>query len=346
MSRGIGLNIWQCLSLMLYTSIVSFTGVAGIEPLTIGVAAGLGALGFTSFFKGHTYCRLYECCDERSIPADIAKLTHTLDTTLFGQHMVKDTILPALSAHLRPDSKSRKPLVMSFHGTPGTGKSFVADQIAQALYVEGAKSQYVHKYMGRADFSHPARLEDYKERINREVRASIMNCPRSLFIFDEVDKMPVGVFDTLTSLIDYAANTKETDYTKAIFIFLSNTAGVRISDHLAELMLKGTRREDTRLSDFEVMLKKSAYNMEGGLKLTNMIEAHVIDHYVPFLALEKAHVVQCIEAEFRRWGHHPTQQQINHVITVAVTYEPKNGMFATSGCKTIEKKVAVSLDQR
>lgn len=268
-------------------------------------------------------------------------LSDLLGSTLFGQHLVRQTIIPALSAHLRPDSLSRKPLVMSFHGTPGTGKSFVSDMIASALYKEGPKSKFVHKYLGRADFSHPSKVHEYKERINNEVRESIQNCPRSLFIFDEVDKMPVGIFDTLTSLIDYAPNAKDSDYTKAIFIFLSNTAGVKISDHLAELMQKGTRREDTRLSDFEAMLKKSAYNMEGGLKLTSMIDAHVIDHYVPFLALEKAHVVQCVEAEFRRWNAQPTQEKINEVIRSAVTYETKHSMFATSGCKTIEKKVAV-----
>lgn len=43
-----------------------------IEPITIGVAAGVGALGF-NFFKGQTYCRVYECCDDRSIPADMSR---------------------------------------------------------------------------------------------------------------------------------------------------------------------------------------------------------------------------------------------------------------------------------
>jgi len=259
--------------------------------------------------------------------------------------MVRQHVVAALIAHLRSNNPSRKPLVMSFHGTPGTGKSFVADQIAQALYSEGIQSKFVHRYLGRADFSHPARVHEYKDRINREVRESIAACPYSLFIFDEVDKMPMGVFDMLTSLVDYAGNEKSADYTKAIFIFLSNTAGVRISDHLAALMKKGTRREDTRLSDFEEMLKVSAYNMEGGLKMTNLIEAHVIDHYIPFLALEKAHIVQCVEAEFRRWHVNPTQAQINTVVNSAVTYEPVHSMFATSGCKTIEKKVAMVVNQ-
>ncbi|XP_064556302.1 torsin-like protein [Drosophila montana] len=332
----------RCLLLIFVINSISIVNC--IEPISIGIAAGVGAIGF-GYFKSQTYCRLYECCDDRSIPGNMTKLYESLSQTLFGQHMVQQHVMPALVAHLKSDSPSRKPLVMSFHGTPGTGKSFVADQIAQALYVEGAKSKFVHKYLGRADFAHPGRINEYKERINREVREFIQDCPRSLFIFDEVDKMPIGVFDTLTSLVDYAANVKGTDYTKAIFIFLSNTAGVRISDHLAELMKKGTQREDTRLSDFEEMLKMSAYNMEGGLKKTNMIEAHVIDHYIPFLALEKAHIVQCVEAEFQRWHMRPKQQDINTVVNSAVNYDPKYSMFATSGCKTIEKKVAMVVNE-
>lgn len=308
-----------------------------IEPLSAiaGTAIVTGFLGASKVF----YCKFAECCDERSVPGDIEKLKQSLSRTLFGQHIVQQYVVSALTAHLQ--STSRKPLVMSFHGTPGTGKSFVADQIAQALYLEGPKSKYVHKYLGRADFAHPGRLHEYKERINREVRESIKECPRSLFIFDEVDKMPTGVFDTLTSFIDYAANMGDADYAKAIFIFLSNTAGIEISDHLVRLMKSGKRREDTKLFDFEKMLELSAYNMEGGLKKTNMIEAHVIDHYVPFLALEKTHIIQCVEAEFARYAYNPKKNDIQLVVNNAVTYDPKHSMFVTSGCKTIEKKVAI-----
>lgn len=37
----------------------------------------------------------------------------------------------------------------------------------------------------------------------------------------------------------------------------------------------------------------------GGLKKSRLIDSHIIDHYVPFLPLEKIHVLQCIDAELR-----------------------------------------------
>ncbi|XP_016980180.1 torsin-like protein [Drosophila rhopaloa] len=314
-----------------------------LEPLTMG-AIGFGALGLGTYFKEHTYCRFTECCDDRSIPGNINQLRASLERSLFGQHIVAQHIVPALLAHFSKSSNSRKPLVISFHGQPGTGKNFVAEQIAQALYLEGSKSSYVAKYLGQADFPQAERVGEYKERINREVRRHLRDCPRSLFIFDEVDKMPSGVFDTLTSLVDYNAFADGTDNTKAIFIFLSNTAGMHIADHLGNLMKGGKLREDTRLSDFEPLVKTAAYNLNGGLKKTTLIEAHVIDHYIPFLPMEKVHVVKCLEAEFRRWNRSPDRQIIEDIMSSSISFDRTHGLFAISGCKTLEKKVGMAIN--
>ncbi|SPP77680.1 torsin-like protein [Drosophila guanche] len=313
-----------------------------IEPLTIGAAIGIGSIGL-NYFKGQTYCRFYECCDDRSIPGNITALHRSLESTLYGQHIVTQHLIPALSAHLSAQSKSRKPLVLSFHGQPGTGKNFVANQIAQALYLDGSNSAYVTKFLGRSDFPLADLVDQYKVRIDGLVRDRLRSCPRSLFIFDEVDKMPSGVFDTLASLVDYNAFTDGTDHTKAIFIFLSNTAGTHIADHLGNSMKAGKLREDTLLSDYESLLQRAAYNLDGGMKKTGLIEAHVIDHYIPFLPMEKAHVVQCLEAEFRRWGKQPDKDIINEILSSSISYDRMHGLFVSSGCKTLEKKVAMAI---
>ncbi|KAH8261814.1 hypothetical protein KR038_009038, partial [Drosophila bunnanda] len=313
------------------------------EPLSM-TAVGLGLASTAVYFKNQTYCRFYECCDDRSIPGDVQALSRSLQSTLIGQHIVAQHVVPALTAHFSSQSTSRKPLVISFHGQPGTGKNFVAEQIAQALYLEGSRSGYVAKYLGQADFPQEERVGEYKERINREVRQQLNNCPRSLFIFDEVDKMPSGVFDTLASLVDYNAFADGTDNTKAIFIFISNTGGVNIADRLGQLMLDGKLREDTRLSDFEPLLKKAAYNTHGGLKKTALIDSHVIDHFIPFLPMEKTHVIKCLEAEFGRWKKTPDRSIIDDILKNSISFDSKYGLFAISGCKTLEKKVAMAIN--
>ncbi|KAH8261753.1 hypothetical protein KR038_002042 [Drosophila bunnanda] len=345
------------LVLLLSLNILLIRPAESFEPLTM-TAIGLGIAGSAMYFQ----CRFKECCDDRSIPGNIrgecsahifngfllreflhAALEYSLRERLYGQHIVIKHVVPALEAHFRSKSTSRKPLVISFHGQPGTGKNFVADQIAQALYLKGSTSGYVAKYLGQADFPNANNVNYYKEKVSREVRKQLAECPRSLFIFDEVDKMPSGVFDTLASLADYNAFSDGTDNTKAIFIFLSNTAGKHIADHLGNLMKGGMLREDTRLGDFENLLKKAAYNLDGGLKQTALIDSHVIDHFIPFLPMERAHVFKCLEAEFYRWDRMPWKGTIDKIIKDSISYDRTHNMFAISGCKTLEKKVAMAI---
>jgi len=42
----------------------------------------------------------------------------------------------------------------------------------------------------------------------------------------------------------------------------------------------------------------------GGLMKSEIIDSHIIDYYVPFLPLEKVHVIKCIEAEFENLEEH------------------------------------------
>lgn len=51
---------------------------------------------------------------------------------------------------------------MSFHGTVGTGKNFVADNIANHMYKLGTKSKYVHKFMGMIDFPSKNMVDYYR----------------------------------------------------------------------------------------------------------------------------------------------------------------------------------------
>lgn len=81
---------------------------------------------------------------------------------MFGQHIVINQMIPALRSHLEQPDQSKKALVMIFHGTPGTGKNFVADRVAEHLYRLGVHSQYVHKFFGRADFPISSRVDFYK----------------------------------------------------------------------------------------------------------------------------------------------------------------------------------------
>lgn len=45
-------------------------------------------------------------------------------------------------------------------------------------------------------------------------------CAQSLFIFDEIDKMPSGLIDTFKPYLDYHEHLNGVNYRQAIFLFL------------------------------------------------------------------------------------------------------------------------------
>lgn len=114
------------------------------------------------------YCTYYECCTPNHIPYDIDGLKADFNEHLFGQHIANATIIPALKSHINNLDNSQKPLVMSFHGTPGTGKNFVADFIARRFYKAGDESKYVHRYRGRIDFPLDTQVPYYRVCFERE----------------------------------------------------------------------------------------------------------------------------------------------------------------------------------
>lgn len=84
-----------------------------------------------------------------------------LTARLYGQQIAHETIINALRGHFGTHS-SPKALAMSFHGTPGTGKNYVAQMIAASYYKNGVHSQYYHFFNGRNDFPLQRKIDEYK----------------------------------------------------------------------------------------------------------------------------------------------------------------------------------------
>lgn len=321
--------------------------------LNFGVQPGLAWFGVSNvidsasqaiktsyeFVKNNGYCALSECCNEIHITSDIAELRSSLDKSLYGQHIAAQVIVNAIGGHFKNIASSVKPLVMSLHGLPGTGKNFIAEHIIRALYKNGANSQFVHKYLGRIHFPLQSEVETYKKNLVGNIVSAIARCPKSLFIFDEVEKMPSGLFDSIVTLLDHHAYTKQLDFRQSIFIFLSNVAGPEIADKLKSLVDRGVWREETKLHDFESTLEIASYNLMGGLYKSELIESHVVDHFVPFLPLELRHVESCIRAEYAKFTDAKMSDELlSNVIKEAITFDD-TGLYSNNGCKRVSKKI-------
>lgn len=130
------------------------------------------------------------------------------------------------------------------HASTGTGKNFVSDFVGQALYKKGIESNYVHKFTADIIISEQLEMNQvcnffddfitflykstspFQYSLAMKIKNAIKDCPYSLFVFDEIEKLKPGVFDAIVNLLDHHSSLKGYDFTKAIFIFLSNSAGI------------------------------------------------------------------------------------------------------------------------
>jgi Cdc6-like AAA superfamily ATPase len=87
----------------------------------------------------------------------------SLRLKLHGQHLVQETLVPALRNHFENNSPT-KALALSFHGWVGIGKTFVSKLIVDYLFQKKSSSQFVHFIKCGYEFpsSGAADIEIYK----------------------------------------------------------------------------------------------------------------------------------------------------------------------------------------
>ncbi|XP_066994963.2 uncharacterized protein [Anabrus simplex] len=259
-------------------------------------------------------------------------LAWTLTENVYGQQIANEIIVSALKGHLRQSSPRSKALTLSFHGRPGVGKNYVATFIQNSLFDKGYKSRYAHFFSGRLHFPLESEVDIYKLNLIRWIQGNVSQCEYSVFVFDEVDKIPPKVLDAVKPFIDYHEDIYGVDFRKSIFIFLSNTGGDAIAEKYMQLWESGKKREELKLRDFEDMIRIGAFNERGGFYKSETIESSLIDHYIPFLPLEERHVRLCIHNEFNKRGYHPKENEVNNMVRVKQTlprcYKPLDLRFS------------------
>jgi len=320
-------------------------GYLFLDPFSSGIGIGVALVASTVWnTKDFIACQFMECCQEPYILHNLTGLEANLREHVFGQHIAVNTVVSTLKAHLQK-SKPKKALALSFHGMTGLGKNYVSKFVAESLFKNGMKSKYVHLFISPIHFPLSTHTEQYKSMLQQWIKGNVTACGRSLFIFDEIDKLNPGVIDAIKPFIDYHTNVDGVDYRKSIFIFLSNTGGKVIADFTLDHWKLGKSREELTLNDVEHPLSLAAFNEEGGLQKTEMIEKALLDASIPFLPLEKKHVKQCIRHELelnyndveasRKWTEETVDLIASHIL-----YWPKQSQaFSTSGCKKVDKYV-------
>uniref|UniRef100_A0A8B9EW11 Torsin-1A n=1 Tax=Anser cygnoides TaxID=8845 RepID=A0A8B9EW11_ANSCY len=266
-------------------------------------------------------------------------LQENLDRKLFGQHLVSKVVVKAVKGFLNNEN-AKKPLTLSLHGWTGTGKNFVSKIIAESIYKKGLKSKYVHQFVATLHFPHAQDINIYKDQLQSWIRGNVSICPRSLFIFDEMDKMHAGLIDSIKPFLDYYELLDGVSYRKAIFIFLSNAGAEKITELALDFWRNGRAREDIELTDIQNALSVSVFNNKNsGFWHSTLIDKNLIDYFVPFLPLEYKHVKMCVRVEIKSRGY-TVDEDILTRIADEMTYFPREErIYSDKGCKTVDAKL-------
>ncbi|XP_066581341.1 torsin-1A-like [Prorops nasuta] len=336
------MNLTRFLTILLCCSYLIFAKCELLTMATVGLLTA-GA----SYFSYQTYKNI-EFCRPPFVDPDLGKLDTLLKYQLYGQHIAYSTVLSALKGHIYSVDPP-KALAMSFHGGPGTGKNYVAELIVQSFFQNGTRSKFYYHYNGRNDFPLEERVPQYKDELVKNITHALSVCENSIFVFDEVDKMPAGVLNVLVPFLDYGTYAKNPNPSyfssskvykkKAIFIFLSNTGSRNITKKIIGYWEKGFVRQNLKLSHFENLVTQGAFNEKGGFYRSDTILSSVIDHYVPFLPLEEEHVRKCIKRAFAERQYNPSEEDILEVLTHVTFDPPPHNLYSKSGCKRIDSKI-------
>ncbi|XP_069913256.1 prosalusin isoform X4 [Oryctolagus cuniculus] len=192
-------------------------------------------------------------CDFRP---DFPGLECDLAQHLAGQHLARALVVKTLKAFVRDPAPS-KPLVLSLHGWTGTGKSYLSSLLARYLFKGGLRSPRVHHFSPIIHFPHPSLMDRYKKDLKSWVQGNLTACGRSLFLFDEMDKLPPGLMEVLRPFLGPSWVVYGTNYRKAIFIFISNTGGEQINQVALEAWRSRREREEIGLQELEPVIARA-----------------------------------------------------------------------------------------
>ncbi|BFZ15121.1 hypothetical protein BsWGS_18160 [Bradybaena similaris] len=320
-----------------------------------------GIIGVGSLFAASQWepihCRVMTCCNSRWITNNMTGLISNLNEKLYGQHLASSKVLELIGSHVKSENPS-KALVLSFHGPVGVGKTYVSQTIAKNMYMDGLHSKFVHLISAVRDFPFEGNMPVYKDQLWAWIEGNITECGRSMFIFEEVDKLPAGFLDVLVPFIEYHSNHQRQKYSKTIFILISNTGSSDIIKATSDHRRSGKSRKTLDYSELDNAIKQAINSeTEYGLSASQLISRNLITALIPFLPLEAEHVTLCINdfiqgniqpsncprryfpGKYRPSKCIPSQEFIDEVLKL-LTFSPKEEpLFSATGCKQAQQKI-------
>jgi hypothetical protein len=243
---------------------------------------------------------------------------------LMGQPTGVELVLDALCDHVEtPNERLRKPLVMSMHGSPGTGKSTFHRILARAAYnaTTSSRGEDAGRYAcpGRGcpgykvifGTDYVVREREAQARMLRDaVTRHLERFPESVVVVEEYDKLGCPARGMLKQMLEHGSAGGEGNpfdrnvtFSRSIFVLEANMGFMDVHDASAAT----GRRVDgdalvalqRKLKDglFEKWTKDGCEDREDTLKVVG-----AIDMFVPFVPLDRAAVKSIVHAQLVERG--------------------------------------------
>lgn len=225
----------------------------------------------------------WETCPKGKPAHSTRDLQDTLKSKLFGQHMIVEKLPTLIDDHL-VNEYPKKPLVLSFQGGAGTGKTHAIEMVAKYLYDKGNFSTYFHRKTFGRDYLNEHKVATYKKEMEAFMDEKATLCDTSLFIFElSSDTLPQVV-----NILKPYLHGKGTKENRKIIIFHSSVGSGALAKRLSEHLQSGKKRKDIQSNNLED-------NLRNGCKRSSLSSVcHLVDSFLPFLPLESRHVRQCV----------------------------------------------------
>lgn len=294
---------------------------------------------------------MYSDYQKSSMIAAFAPNKQTTLKQYLEEHLIgQDIAVTELSSFFDNFLNSRglaNPVMISFHGGVGVGKSFTNQLIGNYYFSD--MSSCISTFSVPLHHSWP--LDQIRNELTDWLTVKETSCPFQFHILNDLGSdTPCSVFslieESLSEFLSKSSKHKhviiaETDVAhlriKQIALEYLETSKLEILniDHFADPI----KRSWEAIDEFQRQKSGSEYNPKVGCHFTDLFK--LVHVSIPFMPLERHHVKLCVYDIAQR---RHLQVSLNQVEWVAdqVVYGPQSWpVFSSSGCKSVLEKLNI-----
>lgn len=270
-----------------------------------------------------------ENLDDNLQKYDLDGLEKTMHREVFGQKVAVEGIVELLKDYLATHIHN-KPLVISLNGPAGVGKSHVGWVLAKhfrSVMDNDFVLQYFVMHHCPSGVA-PLTCEiDLSKKISDMVTRAEIEEKTPVFILDEVELMSPVLLDTLSRFFE---PNQTNEFLNAIYILISNLGGTEITKFVLQNASTELLHQQKGTEELQSILQPVLVGVHPLWKAADII---------PFVLLEKSHVINCFLEQMRREGLYPDQKHIENLANQLSYYTTGDKQYSIMGCKQVVAKV-------